>query len=153
MANLTIRTETVDQVIGEILPLIEQHADEVGYPIMRDVPIDVDVERYRLIEAAGMLRIYAARHEGELVGYAAFILGASLDRRTMIAATEVGVFVKPEYRKGTNALRLLQHADNSLRDEGVDMVVYHNPSGSRTFSTILIHRGFSMVDEVYARRL
>jgi hypothetical protein len=43
-------------------------------------------------------------------------------------------------------------AEAALLEHGCNMVLYHSPAANPGFGTLLAKRGYSKVDEVYARR-
>lgn len=139
------------EIIDEILPLADIHSREIGYRLTPE-PLDINVDMYRAADKAGILRVFTIRDDGKLIGYGIFLLGYSLDRRTLKQAHEGGFFLLPEYRLGRIALKFLEYCDNRLSEDGVNMVIYQSPVGA-AFGEILSRRGYTKVDEVYARRI
>jgi GNAT superfamily N-acetyltransferase len=89
--------ESVADVMDEIRPLLEQHWKEIAhYP---DIPLDPDYGRYRTLETLGLLRIFTARHDGQLVGYAIYAVNFSLHYRNSRQAQQDVLFVLPAYRR------------------------------------------------------
>lgn len=144
--------ECADSVLDEIVPLMIAHDQEIVDDITRAWPLEVDVDRYRLVEAAGMLRVFTARDEGELVGYATFMVVASIHRKSLVVAHEDALYLKPDQRKAGVARRLMDFAEDSLSAECV-MVMYHSPCGNPRFGTLLARSGYTKYSEHYARRL
>jgi GNAT superfamily N-acetyltransferase len=140
-------------VLPELLPLAYAHANEITYDITRSDPLDINEETYRALHDAGVLKIFTARSEDRLVGYAVYVLAYSLDRKYILQAQECGLFVLPEFRRGRVALGLLKYADDALAETGCDMVFYHSPAANPKFGELLSRLGYSRVDEVYARRM
>ncbi len=83
-------------------------------------PLDVNYEAYRQLDAAGVLSFVALRTgDGELVGYALHFVQPSLHFRSTLAAVQDGLYVVPEHRGGTAALKLLRAARRDLEARGV----------------------------------
>ncbi len=54
------QVETFDAFYRDAMPLLELHRSEIAK--WKDIPLGVDVERYRAMEQAGTLRIFTVRH-------------------------------------------------------------------------------------------
>ena len=66
-----------DTLWAELIPLLIAHYHEVAH--FRDIPLAPDRAGYQRIWDAGMLRIYTARADGQLIGYmVGFITPSSL---------------------------------------------------------------------------
>lgn len=149
--TLRFGQERVDEVIGDIQPLTRKHYLEIAhYP---DIELDPDYPRYRAMEAAGVLRIYTARKDGRLVGYAIFALCPALHYKGSLQATCDILFIDPEQRRGLGiGGALLSHCDLQLAREGAQ-VVYQRTKAAHNFSNLLEAKGYTLVDLVHARRL
>jgi GNAT superfamily N-acetyltransferase len=145
-----LQRETMDQVLGEIEPLLQMHFAEIAH--YQDIPLDPDMGIYRAIEKDGGLRIFTARSEGVLVGYAIFFVRHALHYRGSRQGVQDILFVAPDKRGSTIGPRLISYCDNALRDEGVQ-VVYHHVKAAHDFSSLLKRLGYQLVDHIYARRL
>ena len=137
-------------ILEKIKPLANLHSGEIGYRLTPE-PLDINEDAYRALDKAGILRVFTIR-DTQLVGYGVFILGFSLDRKSIKQAHEGGFFILPVYRLGRTALKFLDYCDNRLKEDGVNMVIYQSPVGAN-FGKILSRRGYTKVDEVYARRI
>lgn len=142
--------ETVDSVLSEIGPLTQLNFDETAH--FKDIALDLDVEFYRRAEAAGVVRIFTARDDGKLVGYCVFVVCRSPKYKGSLQASQEVLFVHPAKRGTTVGPRLLGYCDNSLADEGVQ-VVYHQVMEGHDFGRLLEGLGYHRVGYVYARRL
>lgn len=143
--------ETVDNVIGDIQPLLRKHWREIAhYP---DIELDPDYPRYLAMEAAGVLRIYTARSSGRLVGYGIFSICPALHYKQSVQAVCDILFIDPEHRRGLGiAGALLSHCDSQLAAEGVQ-VVFQRTKARHSFGNLLEALGYELVDLVHARRL
>lgn len=97
---------------GRILHLVSAHAKEMygeeGNP---------DLNHFFTIANAGLARVYIARDENQIVGYAMFLLHRDLFKAHVRQAECVAVYVMPEYRGTFIAKRLLQFAENMLAEK------------------------------------
>lgn len=144
---MTYQRETMTAVLGEIQPLLERHWREIAY--FQDIPLEPDYGGYERAEAANRLRIFTARRDGALVGYAIFFLG-NLHYKSARIATQDILFLVPECR-GFPGYRLIRFSDQQLKAEGVE-VTYHHVKVAHDFGPLLVHMGYQAVDTIYARR-
>lgn len=149
--TLKFARETVDDVIGDIQPLLRKHWREIAhYP---DIELDPDYPRYLAMEAAGVLRIFTARTSGRLAAYAIFGLSPALHYKGSLQATCDILFVDPELRRGLGVAGLfLAHCDSQLAAEGAQ-VVFQRTKARHNFGNLLEALGYELVDLVHARRL
>lgn len=142
--------ESIATVIDEIGPLLLAHWEEIAqYP---DIPLNPDFDFYKASEMHGQLRIYTARHERELVGYAIYIVAPALHYSKSLQAKQDILFLKASYRHGRAGWRLIEFADDHLRTEGVQ-VVYQHVKAEHDFGPLLERIGYTFCDKLYSRRL
>ena len=142
--------ETSATVLDEIKPLLAAHWREIThYP---DIALDVDYERFLAAEKRGALRIFTARNNGELAGYAIFLVGPSSRSKQSIQALQDVLYLDPEYRRGRIGMHLIKFADDALRAEGVQVSIQH-VKAAHDFGPLLARLGYELVDLVYSRRL
>lgn len=142
--------ETVATVIDEIGPLLFAHWQEIAqYP---DIPLNPDFDHYTRAEMHGQLRVYTARHERDLAGYAVYIVAPALHYANSLQAKQDVLFLKPQYRHGRIGWKLIQFADVQLRADGVQ-VVYQHMKTDHDFGPLLERLGYTFCDKLYSRRL
>ena len=142
--------ESVAEVLSEIKPLLAQHYREIAH--FQDIPLVPDYDRYRLLEEGGRLRIFTARVERQLAGYAIYGVEHSLHYSTSIQAMQDILYLDPAYRRGRIGWRLIEFADERLRAEGVQVVLQH-VKAKHNFGPLLERIGYQLIDHIYARRL
>ncbi len=136
--------------IEELKQIIPAHYDELC--VAKDFPLEPDWEAYGRIYVAGMLRCITARTEDELVGYALFIVQPHIHYRTCKTAFEDVYFLKKEYRLGRTGIRLFQFAEEALRADGVNRIIFHTKvhlDNSRLFEYL----GYKHTDKLYTKIL
>lgn len=143
------RRERLHQVRNEIQPLLEAHWQEIA--LHQDkISLNPDWSRYESMDAAGSLAIYTARDEGKLVGYFVVMLTKSLHYSDHFFAHNDIIFVSKEYRKGTNAIRLIKFAEQDLERNGVSLIVI-NTKTQQPFDCLLEKMGYSLTERVYTK--
>ena len=113
-----------------------------------DMPLDIDRALYESMEDTGCLRVYTARIEERLVGYAVFVVSSDPRRRYWLEAQQ-NVVHASEVRV-TPAL--VRHAEKALSAEGVKVVYHSSPMGCR-FARLLEILGYKPIAQVHAKRL
>ncbi len=146
----TYQRESVRDCIKEAWPLLLAHWGEVAhYP---DIPLDPDDAAYFELEDAGFLRVFTVRREGELIGYAVFLVGPNPHYRTSLQAKQDILFLLPVYRGSRIGYKFIKYCDDQLRDESVQ-VVYHHVKPKVDFGPLLKHIGYEFTETIYGRRL
>lgn len=142
------REKLSPELFSEVLPLLSAHYREVAH--YQDIEFDPDMEGYEKLEKAEMLRIFTCRDEGELVGYAVYMVSRNLHYKNSKQAHQDILYVKPE-KRGVGH-RLVRWADEQLRLEGVQVVAQHTKA-KHNFGPMLEWLGYELMDHIYVRRL
>jgi GNAT superfamily N-acetyltransferase len=133
--------ELLCEVVQEVQPLLELHYQELT--LNKDlVKLDPRWQDYRLLEQLGRFVIFTARDDGNLVGYSAYFLNKHLHYSGLTVAQNDVLFVHPDSRRGTTALRFLTYAEEQLKALGADKLVYHIKF-SLDWRPILHRRGYA----------
>lgn len=147
--TVQIQRERVHGLWEESAALMAEGAAQFDpYP---DLPFDIDRALYEAIEDAGRLRVYTARIEGRLVGYAAFVVGAAPRRKYLLEAQQNVVHADKATAARVTA-NLVRFAEHALGAEGVKVVYHSSPMGCR-FARLLEILGYSPIAQVHAKRL
>jgi GNAT superfamily N-acetyltransferase len=134
----------------ETMPLLEAHWREIAHDLT--IPLSPDWERYYALQAAGSIRVYTARREGEIIGYAVFIVNRNLHYSTSLQAVQDILFIREDLRRGTLGTRLIKFSEEQLKAEGVQVVVHHIKS-KHNWSPLIERLGYSLVDLIYLKRI
>lgn len=135
----------------EALPLLTRHWREIAK--FQDIALDVDVTTYRHADTAGRLRVYTARVDENLVGYAVFAVGFNPHYRASLQAVQDVIYIDQSYRRGAIGLDLLRFAERELAAEGVQVVRHHVKRAHPKLGRILEHMGYEVEDVLYSKRL
>jgi len=141
--------ENFSEVIDEALPLLHLHWKEISANL--DIPVDVDVERYKQVSAQGKLRLFTARsEENKLIGYAVFFIDYNLHYKKSLQALQDVIFIHPKHR-GIGGV-FINWCDTQLMKENVQ-VSYHHVKAAHNFGPLLERMDYKLVDLIYMRRL
>jgi len=148
---MNYQTETFDQVIDEIKPLLEaNHREICASPgLLKLAP---DYESYKALEDAGVLFVFTARKEGALVGYVVVINTPNLHHKDVKFSIADTIYIKPEYRGSINGLKLLEFTKGQLKLNGVDYLTVHMNTDN-LFAGLLKHLKFRQIEEVWGAEL
>lgn len=151
-AVLSLSCESVATIRagGRLEELLERHYREIAH--FKDIALDIDWSAYEQCEAAGKLRCYAARADGDLIGYVAYLVNHNPHYRASLQAVQDVLYLAPERRGLFAGSRLIAYADKSLAAEGVQ-VVYHHAKAAFPMDSVLKRNGYELVDTLWAKRL
>lgn len=149
-AAIFYHRECVADVLEEIKPLLMDHYREIAH--YQDIALDPDYDFYKASQERGLLRIFTARADDRLIGYAIYFVARSHKYRSSIQATQDILFLHPDYRRGGTGYRLIEFADSQLRSEGVQVVIQH-VKAIHDFGSLLTRMGYELQDLYYTRRL
>lgn len=139
--------ETYADVIGDIEPLLHEHWLELAaYP---DIPLDPDYAFYERANKMDFLRIYTARKNGELIGYALFtIVRRHPHYATSFAVSDI-ILVKQEHRNYKVGSGLFDLFERDL--EGF-VVSISTKNAHPELQMLAASRGYEPISTDYAKR-
>lgn len=149
---VNFQEERFADVIGEAMPLLERHWEEIARN--RDtIPLRPDYVRYAALDERGHLLICTARSGPRLVGYAVYLVDRAAHYVTTLWATSDIFWVAPEHRSGRTGFRLLQFAEGSLKSRGVTVMQTRAKNDHPAAGRLLEHLGHVPIETVYAKVL
>ena len=141
--------ETYLEVKDDIKPLIAMHWEQIA--LNKDkIKLNPDWEKYEAMCDAGVMKIYTARKEHELVGY--FIVGVSHNihyKDHLFAVCDI-IYVKPDSRAGMTGYKLIKYAESELKKLGVS-VIQINTKTHTPFDKLLLRMGFGLIERLYSK--
>lgn len=145
---MTFTREKFADILEEMKPLNLAHWDEVA--MYKEVPLDPGYDAFLNLENSGHLQTFCARINGELVGYAVFVLNHHLHYRNTLMAVQDIVFIKKECR-GEGA-KFINWCDGQLKENGVNVVTHH-VKAKHNWGKMLERNGYELMDLIYSKRL
>lgn len=144
--------ERLSDLWGEMGVLLKQHWAEVAH--YKDIPLSPKKEFYEAAERGGALRLFTARQEGVLVGYAAFFVLHHPHYKECLVANQDVLFLTPEVRGKKLGACFIRWCDEQLKTEGVQVVTQHvKAKPELDFGPLLEGLGYELMDKIYTRRL
>jgi len=138
-------------VRSEIEKYEQAHFDET-METEQGFPCEPWWDAYLEAEAGGRLHLLTARAGGELVGYHVSFLAPHMHSKSCFCAYVDRYYLAPEWRRGTNGIRLLKEAEKSLAELGIGKI-YSGTSAKKDNSRLLEFLGYGMSDVMYSKVL
>lgn len=149
---MNIDIELYEEVFEELLPLAEEHWDEVPFGPWKELGLQLNHEMYFVLEEQGFLRLITARDEGELVGYLALLASEMNHHKGIYQATSDVIYVDPAYRDKGVAKAMLEFAFQDMKANGVEFLnLAVNPNYD--FSEFCERSGGVLTEKIYTWRM
>jgi len=146
-SNITYQVERWQTFYPDAEGLFPHHWREVALD-QKEIPLDMDIDRYAALDEAGILHIVTARDRGRLIGYhTSLIMGHLHYRRSLHAMVDL-YYISPLWRRGTTALRLFGTAHRTLKERGVIKIM----SGSKVHDALDNTRLFEFMGYRFAEK-
>lgn len=151
MADLLVTRESVAEIetSADLAALLVEYAaesanDEIG-------PASPQIDTYRAMEAAGVMRALTARVDGRLVGFL-FLLVPTLPHFGKVVGVVESYFVASAYRSTGAGMRLRTAAEDLAREAGAVGVLISAPSEGR-LTQIMPRSGYRETNRVFFKGL
>jgi GNAT superfamily N-acetyltransferase len=150
VTKIVYADEDPSTFIDELQHLLPEHYDELC--VTKDFPLMPDYESYGRLAVTDMLRCITCRSDGNLIGYAIFIVQPHLHYMSCKTAFEDLYFVKKEFRQGRIGIRLFQYAEDVLKKAGVNRIIMHTKIHSDN-SRLFEYLGYKHTDKLFTKIL
>ena len=146
---ISIAHECLSNVKEDIKPLLEKHWEMVALN-QGLIKLNPNWKEYARLDAAGILRIFTARSDGNLVGYCVLLVNQSVHYKDHKFASNDVVFVLPEYRSGATGYKLIKYAEDHCKADGVSLMMI-NTKVHLPFDQLMIGMGFDLIERIYSK--
>lgn len=149
-ASLILMEENPRDIKDELMPLLEASWETIksSYPYSQLKP---DFDMYLRLLDADMLKMFTARFDGALIGYALVLLTTHPHRADELVGTIDTIFVLPNFRSRGTADRLLHFVEHTLRMLSVCSIAI--ASRDDRHERWLKFMGYQHVETILERRL
>ncbi len=148
---INLASEKYSDVIEEIKPLLHNHWLEIARH-RETIPLNPNYEKYVELEKVGALHIATLRDDGKLKGYCISFIQPHLHYMDCLMALNDILFIDKEYRRGTNAIRLIKFTEQALKEVGV-MKSHITMKIAHDFGPVLERMGYTAIEKVYEKML
>lgn len=137
-------------IILDAPELTQAHWDEMGFDL--GFELDLDDAIYDAAHENNLMHATIAKDGDEIIGYAVYyVCPHNFNTAATVAASDA-LYVKPEYRGGTCAARLIRFAEDHAKQLGALVFSWHCRAGT-SLDAVLARRGYDQTDIVMSRRL
>lgn len=155
--RLTYHWEQFSQTAKQFTPLFTEHWRELALN-QDSIALEPDYERYFQMELFGLLHVLAVRDAGHLVGYAFMIVNPHLHYASTKWAVLDIFWLKPQYRKGWNGIRLFKTVERRARNLGAVVLsgtqkLHFKNEKAHQVGALFEFLGYDPIETVYAKRL
>ena len=131
--------------------LISEHWEELES--RKDIlQVNVDYERFEMLEKAGMLLTLIAKQNTEVVGYSINILSTHLHHKDTLMCYNDLLFLTKSKRNGTLGIKLINHTEELAKVKGAKMMFWHSKTNT-PLSKILPRMGNTLYEQVFLKEL
>ena len=116
------------------------------------VEFDPDLELCQALADHDMMHVFTARIAGTVVGYLILVVAPVMFAKGTKLATQEGLYIHEDHRRGMLAARLIRTADGWLKDHGIAYVI-QRVHKDVDYSPLLKRMGYAYTDATYTRRL
>lgn len=142
-------TERLVFVKKEMQSLLELHWELIALN-KESIKLNPNWAEYVRLDEAGILKLYTARQDGDLVGYFAVTVNTSLHYQDHKFATNDVIFIHPDYRNGSAGYKLIKYAEDQLFQMGVSLMIM-NTKIHQPFDKLLERMGFKQIERIYSK--
>jgi hypothetical protein len=140
--------EPFDQIVPDAKPmLLANYAEMATY---QDIPLDPNWDFYQKANAIGMVRFYSVRDDGELIGYAVYVVVPRHSQYDHPWATSNLIWIRPDRRRGRVGDGLIDFIERDLTGYVMQTATsVDHPE----LAHLLKSRGHDPVEIVHSKRL
>lgn len=146
---ITYQTETYDEIIDDIEPILEDHYAETEL-YHQVLPLNPDYQMYRAGNEHGIIHFYTARDDYDLVGYIIMMVANKPHSKDALYGMCDMIYVAPEYRHTEVAPELIQYAEGEIKNQGADVVLITLKAHSKADS-LMKSLGYEESDVSYSK--
>ena len=146
---MKISHECLANVKKDIKPLLEKHWELVALN-QGKIKLNPNWEEYARLDASGVLRVFTARENNELVGYCVLVVSRSIHYKDHIFANNDVTFVLPDHRAGATGYHLIKYAEDYCRENDISLMNI-NTKVHVPFDKLLVGMGFDLIERIYSK--
>ena len=107
---ITYQQESLVTTKEDARPLLEKHWEEIA--LNKDtIKLNPDWDAYADLEDAGILKIFTARSDGNLIGYFVVFVRSHIHYKDNLFAYNDILYLDKDYRKGFTGAKLMKFAE------------------------------------------
>ena len=138
------------EIVEQNQHLIKEHWNEVTENDHSGRELDVDWDLFKLYEKNNRLVTIVARDNGEIAGYAVFIIQNHFHAKKTICAHNDALFLRKESRKGRAGFLLIKESKNILEKLYPKILIMWHVKPHVDFGKFLLKIGYKKHETIYA---
>lgn len=151
-APITYQRETLVEALKDGLPMLQKHWQEIA--LNKDkVKLKPDYEKYQRAELAGALYIFTARRNGEMAGYAVYLVHSHMHYSDDLFAISDLFWLSPTARGRGAGKGLFEFAEAQLRAAGVSVMATSTKLGHPAAAAVLQSLGHEAIELTFSKCL
>jgi GNAT superfamily N-acetyltransferase len=148
---ITYQQESLVTTKEDARPLLEKHWEEIA--LNKDtIKLNPDWDAYADLEDVGILKIFTARSDGNLIGYFVVFVRSHIHYKDNLFAYNDILYLDKDYRKGFTGAKLMKFAEKCLKEDGVSVLVV-NTKRHKPFDVLLSWLGYKHIENIYSKVL
>lgn len=148
---ITYQEESFENIYEDALPILYEQWQELANH-KEDRPLDIDYDSYKRLNEEGVIRIFAVRDEGLLVGYASFAISNNLHYQSWKYADCDVYYIDTKYRGNGIGLQMVEEIQSWLKELGVKSLVMHDKL-NHSHEKFFLAMGFNPIEKRYEKVL
>lgn len=151
MNDIRYATETYDDVIADLRPLLDEHWREIA--LNPDIPLDPNYEMYAALGKTDRMLVFTVRCDTQLIGYAVYFANRHPHYKNHTWALSDLFWIHPAHRSAGVGRGLFQHIEAVLYERGVAVMHTTIKVAHPMARTLLESLGHSMIEWGFSKRL
>jgi predicted GNAT superfamily acetyltransferase len=143
-----IRLSDVDEMLANAGALFSEHWEEVALN-KQVMVLKPDEQKYRAMEANGMLLILGAFCDGRVVGYSVNFVTNHPHYADLIVCNNDLLFVTEDKRCGRLGLQLIRATEKEAKQRGVQLMLWHAKPGT-ALEQMMPRLGYGVQDTIFS---
>lgn len=144
---MRFQEEKLKDCLEEAKPLLYAHWKEIAH--YQDIEFAPDYEQYFRMEEAGVIKVFTAREQSVLVGYAVYFIRHHIHYKSCLCAYQDILFLDPNYRR-TGGI-FIKWCDERLKELGVQLIIQHIKA-AHNFGKMLERFGYELMDLIFVKK-
>jgi len=141
--------ENVIDIKSELEPIIKLHWEQIA--LNKDkIKLNPDWNQYKLLEDAGILKLYTVRDGTELVGYFCVVMAMGLHYADHVMAACDVLYVKPDKRAGLTGYKLIAFVEKELKKLNVSVLAI-NTKVHAPFDKLMERMNYKCTERLYQK--
>jgi GNAT superfamily N-acetyltransferase len=152
--DYTIGLEKMTDVLLEFSRVHCEELEETE-PRWLTFPIRANYRMYMQAELASKMVMFTLRHKDVPVGSLLYFLKQSPNVAGAMMASDAGLYITPEHRKGRLGIRLMDYAEDTLKALGIHYIVHSDksPAGGMNLGKLFNRQGYKPFAVSYVKEI